>query len=64
MSRTELDWQLHAYGGVVHGFTNPEADEAGVPALAYNAAADRRSWNAMLGLFEEVFGPSHAHAGL
>jgi len=64
MSRTEVDWQLHAYGGVVHGFTNPEADEAGVPALAYNAAADRRSWNAMLGLFEEVFGPSHAHAGL
>ena len=38
-----------------HGFTNPEADDAGVPALAYNEAADRRSWKAMLGLFEEVF---------
>ena len=56
MSRTAVDWQIHAYGGAVHGFTNPEADAAGVPALAYNASADRRSWNAMLGLFDEVFG--------
>jgi dienelactone hydrolase len=55
MSRTDVDWQLRAYGGTVHGFTNPEADEAGTPALAYNAAADRRSWNAMLSLFEEIF---------
>jgi dienelactone hydrolase len=56
MSKTSVDWQIHAYGGAVHGFTNPEADAAGVPALAYNASADRRSWNAMLGLFHEVFG--------
>jgi dienelactone hydrolase len=55
MSKTSVDWQLHAYGGAVHGFTNPEADAAGVPALAYNESADRRSWNAMLGLFAEVF---------
>jgi len=56
MGKTDVDWQVHAYGGAVHGFTNPEADEAGVPALAYNEAADRRSWKAMLGLFEEIFG--------
>jgi dienelactone hydrolase len=57
MSRTSVDWQVIAYGNTLHGFTNPEADAAGVPALAYNAAADRRSRNAMLALFEEVFGP-------
>jgi len=56
MMKTGVDWQMHIYGGAVHAFTNPAADEAGVPALAYNAAADRRSWAAMLDLFSEVFG--------
>jgi hypothetical protein len=26
-----------------------------VEGMAYHAAADRRSWNAMLALFEEIF---------
>jgi dienelactone hydrolase len=38
----------------VHGFTNPEADRAGTPALAYNEAADRHSWQAMLALFRQA----------
>ena len=58
MSRTDVDWQVHSYGGAVHGFTNPEADDAGSPALGYHAAADRRSWNAMLGLLQEAFASS------
>jgi dienelactone hydrolase len=57
MGQTTVDWQLCSYGGAVHSFTNPDADKLGNPALAYNAAADRRSWASMLGLFEEVFGP-------
>ena len=36
MGRTKVDWQLHAYGGAVHAFTNPEAGTAGNPAFAYN----------------------------
>ncbi len=56
MSRTSVDWQTHVYAGAKHGFTNPDADNAAVPELGYYAAADRRSWAAMLGLFEEVFG--------
>ena len=56
MRRTAADWQLHSYGGAVHGFTNPEADTAGTPALGYHAAADRRSWQALLGLLREVGG--------
>ena len=55
MRATPVDWQLCSYGGAVHSFTNPDADKLGNPALAYNAAADRRSWAAMVSLFEEAF---------
>ncbi len=56
MSATNVDWQVHVYGGAAHGFTNPELIGMALPNHAYHAAADRRSWAAMLGLFEEVFG--------
>ena len=56
MRDTKVDWQLCVYGGAVHSFTNPDADKLGNPAFGYNAAADRRSWAAMLSLFEEAFG--------
>jgi dienelactone hydrolase len=55
MSKTRVDWQVHVYGGAVHSFTNPEADALGNPAFAHQAAADRRSWSAMLALFAEAF---------
>ena len=57
MSEAGVDWQMTLYGGVVHSFTNPDADKAGMPAmLRYDAKADRRSWGQMTGLLEEVFG--------
>jgi dienelactone hydrolase len=56
MRETTVDWQLHSYGGAVHSFTNPDAGTLGNPALAYHAAADRRSWAAMLSLFDDAFG--------
>jgi dienelactone hydrolase len=56
MSRTSVDWQVHVYGGAAHGFTNPELRDMELPNHAYHEAADRRSWAAMLGLFEDVFG--------
>ncbi|MET4069438.1 dienelactone hydrolase [Bradyrhizobium sp. S3.2.6] len=56
MSRTSVDWQVHVHGGAAHGFTNPELIDMGLPNHAYHEAADRRSWAAMLGLFEDVFG--------
>lgn len=58
MSRTDVDWQVQVYGGAAHGFTNPELAGANLPNLDYHANADRRSWAAMLGLFEEVFAMS------
>ena len=56
MRQTTVDWQVHSYGGAVHSFTNPDAGKLGNPALAYNPAADKRSWQAMLELFDEAFG--------
>jgi dienelactone hydrolase len=50
-----VDWQMELYGGVVHSFTNPEADKLGNPALKYDAKADNRSWVKLRGFFEEIF---------
>ena len=50
-----VDWQMISYGGVRHSFTSPEADKRGMEALKYDATADRRSWQAMLSFFNEIF---------
>ena len=55
MDAARAHWHFHAYGGVRHGFTDPESDGRGMPALAYDQAADRASWAAMHQLFGEVF---------
>ena len=44
---------MDLYGGVGHSFTNKEADQVGMPGIAYDEAADRRSWQTMLSLFDE-----------
>ena len=57
LTEAGVDWQMTLYGGVVHSFTNPEADKAGMPnVLRYDARADRRSWAQMRALLQEVFG--------
>jgi dienelactone hydrolase len=48
------DWQIHAYGHVGHGFTNPRAHEIGIAGVAYNAAAARRSWASLENFLAEV----------
>ncbi|HEU0097625.1 MAG TPA: dienelactone hydrolase family protein [Allosphingosinicella sp.] len=57
-TEARIDWQLHLYGGVGHSFTNPDIDALNLPGFAYDEAADRRSWAAMLNLFDEVLEPS------
>jgi dienelactone hydrolase len=50
-----VDWQMTLYGGVVHSFTNKDADSMGRPEfLRYDATADARSWKQMGDLFAEV----------
>ncbi|OYX77327.1 MAG: dienelactone hydrolase [Sphingomonadales bacterium 32-65-25] len=52
MTAAGADWQIHAYGGTYHSFTNEHANSPGT--AMYNAAADERSWAAMTGLLAEV----------
>jgi dienelactone hydrolase len=56
MDAAGANWHLHVYSGVKHGFSDPEADGHGMPALGYDASADRQSWAAMLGLLGEAAG--------
>jgi dienelactone hydrolase len=53
-SAAGVDWQLHLYGGIGHSFTNADIDALGIAGFAYDETADRRSWAAMLNLFEET----------
>jgi dienelactone hydrolase len=55
MDGAGANWHFHAYAGVRHGFTDPGSDARGMAALGYDASADRQSWAAMLGLFDELF---------
>jgi dienelactone hydrolase len=55
MSAKARDWQLHLFGGVGHTFTDRTINALGLPGLAYNAAADRRSWAMMCLLLQECF---------
>ena len=47
--------QVVTYPGAKHSFTNPDAGKAGMDGLAYDAEADRKSWEAALQLFREAF---------
>ena len=54
MTESEVDCQLLVFTGVGHSFTDPHAAAANIPGIEYDAVADRRSWNAMMALFDEV----------
>jgi dienelactone hydrolase len=49
------DWQLVAYGGAVHAFTDWNVGGDNSKGAAYNERADRRSWEAMRQFFAELF---------
>ena len=50
------DWQIHCYGNVGHGFTNPNASQIGIDGVFYHEAAARRSWASLVGFLGEVLG--------
>lgn len=49
-----VDWRMVVYGGAVHSFTNVQADSFGMPGIKYHELTDKRSWRAMIDLFEET----------
>ena len=56
LTEAGADWQIHAYGHVGHGFTNPNASELQIEGVAYNALAAERSWTSFINLLEELCG--------
>ena len=50
------DWQIHAYGHVGHGFTNPNAASLQIDGVFYHELAAERSWTAFVNFLEEVLG--------
>lgn len=60
MNDAKFDYQFISYSGAVHAFSNPAADALAKSnglggAIAYNAAADHRSFAAMRGFLAETF---------
>jgi len=55
MRGAEADWQLVKFGGAVHGFSRRDAGNNVKSGYAYNSAADKRSFEMMLGFFNEIF---------
>jgi dienelactone hydrolase len=44
LTQAGCDWQIHAYGNVAHGFTNPNASALQIEGVRYNELAASRSW--------------------
>ena len=58
MDSAQAEYEYIAYEGAKHSFTSKAADSLGKKfelPLAYNAEADRQSWEEMKSLFNEVF---------
>jgi dienelactone hydrolase len=55
LTEAGADWQIHAYGHVQHGFTNPKADGS-IPGVVHNRTAAERSWSSFVNFLEELFG--------
>lgn len=51
----KVDWQMVAYSGAVHSFTNKAAGNDNSKGAAYNENADLRSWIAMKNFLSEIF---------
>jgi dienelactone hydrolase len=56
LEEAKVDYAMVYLGNAKHSFTVKDIDAKGVDGLAYNAEADRRSWQSMRLLFDEAFG--------
>lgn len=54
MTEAGADWQLHAYGGTMHAFTNPGANDPDFGTV-YNEVAARRAYQSLYNFFAEIF---------
>ncbi len=54
MKKAKANWEMNIYGGAVHGFTVPTAGNDPSSGMAYDAQADRRSWETLMDFFNEI----------
>ena len=55
MKDAGVDMRFESYEGAVHSFTVPEAGNDPSTGMAYNEAADKKSWESMKAFFREIF---------
>ncbi|HCE56169.1 MAG TPA: dienelactone hydrolase [Lutibacter sp.] len=55
MRTAKADWQMTCYANAVHAFTHKDAGNDNSKGTAYNEKAAKRSWQAMLIFFKEIF---------
>jgi dienelactone hydrolase len=58
MKSAGVDFRFISYVGAVHSFTNPDADELGKKynmPIAYNAQADKKSWDELKKFLSMIF---------
>ncbi len=55
LTEAGADWQIHVYGGTMHAFTNPQANDPS-HGTVYNPVADRRAWVVTKDFLDEVLG--------
>jgi len=53
LTEAGADWQIHAYGGTMHAFTNPQANDPGFGTV-YSERAERRSLTSMASFLAEA----------
>lgn len=54
LTEAGADWQIHAFGNVGHGFTNPGATGA-MPGIKFDETTARRAWTACDAFLAECF---------
>lgn len=54
MTAANVDWQVHIYGGTMHAFTNPVANNPDFGTV-YNETAANRAYQSLANFLEEIF---------
>lgn len=54
MTQAGVDWQIHVYGGTMHAFTNPKANNPDFGTV-YNQTAANRAYQSLTNFFTEIF---------
>lgn len=57
LDAAKVDWQMVSYSGAVHSFTQRSAGDDPSKGAAYDARADRRSWEVLMDFLTEKLAP-------